>query len=102
LDVMNAYAFEFKELELPPHSALEGMKAWVCDLDSFHFLIVYDQASDDGMGYTASYKTYETRNQPAVVLPGKWAIKDDAERACAKEWLRLNIGRAVNDLMKAP
>lgn len=72
--------------ELP--NILPGMRTWIAISHNYHFVISHENGKNlkenkkEWIGYTASFKSYEGRNKPAIIIDGLWQSFTAAEQAC--------------------
>jgi len=83
----------FEEFSPP----LPGMRAWAANCGRYHFVITLEQGRPtwsaaeraEWVGFTASYKSWKSRDQPAVRIDGLWQSFEAAQQACADAWQQL-------------
>lgn len=87
---------DFQEMKSP----MAGMRVWGANCGEYHFVISHEdgtrlRAEDrkDWVGYTASYKTYAGRNEPAIRIEGRWPLFTLAVEACDHQWRTLRACR---------
>lgn len=72
------------------------MTIWAADVGRYHFVISHENGTNlkpedraEWVGYTASFKSYEGREQPPVRIDGRWDVFTAAEAACVARWRQL-------------